>query len=237
MGDDEKRTNDKNGLNGTHLNGVHSEADSSDASAEDDESAESREDESAEEVSPMPAPVAELSAACVRFVASKYGVPLDFGPDTLSLVDQYVRDAREELAGKSEGDRQGHLVLLQASIGAYLGEVIRRAHRGVWYCEGEHDGWRVRMTRVYLEMNPIGMAREALTLEPQEGWAAHLETDPAERDALAERLASLGDVEDEEYYAPTTRFDIVEIAVEALAARARASGMGDVRFTNDDYES
>lgn len=219
MGEEEK----KNGAagNGVHLNGVQEEA----------------VDDTPEEVAPMPAAVAELVAACVRFVASKYGVPLDFGPDTLSLVDQYVRDARTELEGKPEGDRQGHLVLLQASIGAYLGEVIRRAHRGLWHCPAEHDGWRVRMTRVYLEMNPIGMAREALTLEVQEGWHAHLETDPAEREALAERLAALGDVEDEEYYAPTTRFDVVEIAVEALAARARASGMGDVRFSDDDYET
>lgn len=219
-----------------HVNGVHRPTDDEEDEDGQEAAGDGAVDDEPEEIAPMPPAVAELAAACVRFVASKYGVALDFGPDTLSLVDQYVREARAELETKSEGDRQGHLLLLQASIGAYLGEVIRRAHRGLWFCTGEHDGWRVRMTRVYLELNPIGMAREALTLETAEGWGAHLETDPAERDALAERLAALGEVEDDEFYAPTTRFDIVEIAVEALAARARSNGLGDVRFTAEDYE-
>lgn len=49
-----------------------------------------------------PAPVVDLAAACVRFVTQRYRVPLDFTPDTLSLVDQYVRDARLELKEKPE---------------------------------------------------------------------------------------------------------------------------------------
>lgn len=186
---------------------------------------------SEEELEPMPARVAELAAACVRFVATKYGVPLDFGPDTLSLLDQYVRDARPEIGVKPES-----IGLLQASIGAYLGEVIRRAHGGMWAAEGDHDGWRVRMTRVFLAFNPIGMAREALLLEEAPGWSAHLETDAAERDALDQRLAALPEVEDDEFYAPSTRFDVVEIAVEALAAQMRANGLGDVRFSAEDYD-
>jgi len=47
-----------------------------------------------EALPPPPPPVAELVAACMRFVASKYKVALDGTPDTLSLVDQYVREAR-----------------------------------------------------------------------------------------------------------------------------------------------
>ena len=183
------------------------------------------------DVEPMPANVAELSAACVRFVATKYGVALDFGPDTLSLLDQYVRDARPEIAVKPES-----IGLLQASIGAYLGEVIRRAHGGMWATDGDHDGWRVQMRRVYLSFNPVGMAREALLLEEAPGWHAHLETDAAERDALDERLAALPPAPDDEFYAPSTRFDVVEIAMEALAAQMRANGLGDVRFSADDYE-
>jgi hypothetical protein len=185
-----------------------------------------------EELEPMPANVAELCAACVRFVTTKYGVILDFSPDTLSLVDQYIRDARPEILAKPES-----IDLLQVSIGAYLGEVIRRAHHGMWAAEGEYDTWRVMMTRVYLAFNPIGMVREALQLGEAPGWAAHLETDPGERDALDERLAALPEVEDDEFYAPTTRFDIVEIAVEALAAQMRDSGLGDVRFSREDYAS
>jgi len=186
----------------------------------------------AEELEPMPANIAELSAACVRFVASKYGVPLDFSPDTLSLLDQYVRDARAEVRERPES-----IDLLQATLGAYLGEVIRRAHFGLWDTDGEHDSWRVLMTRVYLTFNPIGMVREALLGEPAPGWNAHLETDAGERDALDERLATLPQVEEDEFFAPTTRFDIVEIAVEAIAAHMRQGGLGDVRFSREDYKN
>ena len=42
---------------------------------------------------PPPA-VAELAAACVRFVATRYGIHLDFDPDTLSLVDQWGEATR-----------------------------------------------------------------------------------------------------------------------------------------------
>jgi Family of unknown function (DUF6278) len=184
-----------------------------------------------EPVAPPPEAIAELCAACVRFVTSKYGVPLDFAPDTLSLVDQYIVEARDQIATRPET-----LEIVQAAAGAYLGEVIRQTFGGAWFAEGEHDGWRLDMARVYLTFNPLGMMREALLLEPQDGWHAHLETDPAEKAELEQRLAALPVVEDTEYYAPTTRFDIVTIAHEALRAKLVEAGHGDVRFGEDDYK-
>ena len=179
---------------------------------------------------PPPLAVAELAAACVRFVAAKYKVPLDFEPETLSLLDQYARDGREDLAEKPEA-----LDLLQASIGAYLGETMRRAFGATWFCDGEHDGWRLDFTYVYLTFNPIGVAREALTLAPADGWHAFVETDPGESEVLEHRLASLGAIDEEEYYAPTSRYEVVEIAVDALRAQMIEDGNGDVTFGPDDY--
>jgi hypothetical protein len=181
---------------------------------------------------PPPLAVAELAAACVRFVAAKYKVPLDFEPETLSLLDQYARDGREELRTKPEA-----LDLLQASIGAYLGETMRRAFGATWFCEGDYDGWRIDFTFVYLTFNPIGMAREALMLATADGWHAHLEADAGEREFLEQRLASLGEIDEEEYYAPTTRFDVVEIAVDTLRAKMQDDGNADVTFGPDDYRS
>lgn len=179
---------------------------------------------------PMPAAVADLVAACVRFVATRYGVPLDFTQDTLSLVDQYVRDGRKELSVRPEG-----VDLLAGSIGAYLGEVIRREHGGYWMADGDPSAWRVQLSRVFLSFNPIGMAREALTLEEAEGFGAHLQLDEAERDAVEARLAALPEVDEEEFFLPTTRFDIVQIAVHALRAIMQSNGLADVRFTPEDY--
>jgi hypothetical protein len=196
------------------------------------------EDTNGADVGEWPAQVQELAAACVRFVATKYKVPLDFTPDTLSLVDQYARDTREPSAAENIEQAEERLArampIVEGAIGAYLGEVIRRAHGGIWDAEGDPSTWRVVMTRVFLAFHPIAMAREALTLEHEEG--SNLETDPAQREALEARLASLGEVDDTEYFAPTTRFDMIEIVVEALAAQARIDGTADVRFTLDDYK-
>ena len=178
-----------------------------------------------------PAAVAELAAACVRFVATRYGIHLDFDPDTLSLVDQWVKDARLELK-----DNPSLVDIVQGAAGAYLGEVIRRAFGATWSTAGEHSEWRLMMASVYCAFNPLGMAREALFLGEAEGWHAHFELDPGERELIEARLAALPEVDEDDYYAPSTRFDMVHTIVDALREMARATGRADVRFEASDYE-
>ena len=193
------------------------------------------EPEDEEEVGPQPPPppqVAELAAACVRFVATRYNAALDFAPETLSFVDHWLREARADLAERPEAAD-----LVQAAAGAYLGEVIRRAFGGHWVAEGDHAAWRLELERVYCAFNPIGMAREALLLDTADGWHAHFELDPGEAEAIERRLAGLPPAPDEEYYAPSTRFDVVSILFEAIRASMRANGLSDVRFTAEDYSS
>lgn len=180
---------------------------------------------------PPPERVAELCAACMRFVASKYKVSLDGTSDTLSLVDQYVRDAREAARERPES-----VELVAPAVGAYLGEVMRQEFGGEWWAEGDHDAWRLYFTNVYLAFNPLGMAREAITMTEEPGWHAHLALDPGEREEIEARLAAMPEVDAEEYYLPTTRLDVVTAVVETLRARAEAAGIGDVTFTKEDYE-
>jgi hypothetical protein len=221
--------------NGAHLNGAHTNPadvgdDDSDAASDSPESEDEATNPNLRIHVPAPEVVAELAASCARFVLAKYGVPLDGTSDTLSILDQYVRDARGDLLIQPAG-----LPLLEATIGAYFGEVLRRAFDATWFASGDHDAWRLDFQEVYLTFNPVGMAREALTLGEADGWHAHLEMDEAETGEVLSRLARLPDVSDDEYYAPSTRFDVVELAVEALRARAHAEGLGDVRFTEEDY--
>jgi len=214
------------------------------ARAEDDEDG-ARGDETTDDAEPIapdrdalvdaPSPVADLAAACVRFVAARYGTKLDFEPETLSLVDQWLRDARAELRRAPEAARPEAAELVQAASGAYLGEVIRRRFGAQWMVEGAHESWRLCMSTVFCAYNPLGMTREALLLEPAEGWHAHFELDPGESDAIDARLRALPEVGEDEYYAPSTRFDVVEIVVEALRATMKARGLGDVRFGAEDY--
>ena len=183
-----------------------------------------------EELEPPPPAILEAVSACVRYVHAKYGVLLDGTQDTLSLLDQYVKDARAEIAAKPAA-----IELLATSAGAYLGEVMRRELGGEWFAEGDPSGYKLYFSRVFLTFNPIGMAREALVGGEQEGWNAHLTMDPAEEDDVKARLAALPEVDDDEYLLPTTRFDVVCIVFEHLRTRAIKSGMADVRFTRDDY--
>jgi hypothetical protein len=184
-----------------------------------------------EPLPPAPPQVAELVAACMRFVATKYKVALDGTPDTLSLVDQYIREARTAYEARPES-----IDLVAPAVGAYLGEVMRQEFAAEWFAEGSHEAWRLYFHNVYLSFNPVGMAREAITLQEEEGWNAHLVLDPAEREAIEERLAVMPDVDEEEYYLPTTRYDVIAVVVETLRARAEAAGTGDVTFDRDDYD-
>lgn len=192
-------------------------------------------------VPPLPPPpdrVAELCAACMRFVASKYKVSLDGTPDTLSLLDQYVRDAREAVRERPES-----IELVAPAIGAYFGEILRHmswtqaaATPAEWWAQGDFDGWRLYFTNVYLAFNPLGMAREAITMTEEAGWSAHMMLDPGEREEIEQRLAAMPDVDEEEYYLPTTRLEVVTVVVETLRARAEAAGVADVTFSKEDYE-
>jgi len=195
------------------------------------EAAEAARQEPLPPLPPPPPRVAELCAACMRFVATKYKVSLDGTPDTLSLVDQYVREARE-----AAHERPESVDLVAPAVGAYLGEVMRQMFRAEWWAEGDYDGWRLYFTTVYLAFNPIGMAREAVTMGEEPGFHAHLTLDPAEREAIEQRLAAMPSVEEDEYYLPTTRLDVVTLVVETLRARAEAAGTGGVTFSKKDYD-
>jgi hypothetical protein len=164
-------------------------------------------------------------------VLAKYKVPLDGTPDTLSILDHYVKEARAELEVRPEG-----LALLAATVGAYFGEVVRGVFDASWHIEGDHDGWRLRLRDAWVTFNPLGMAREALTLDDAPGWHAHVEVDPGDEEEVERRLKLLPEVSPEEYHAPTTRFDVIELAFTAVRARMQAAGLGDVVFSDEDYE-
>ena len=187
--------------------------------------------ESEEASGPPPDAIAELAAACVRFVGSRYKVALDFSPETLPVLDQYVKDARTEVEARPET-----LAVVSASVGAYLGEVMRRTFGAFWFAEGDHPAWRLYFTNVYLACNPLGMVLEALAPEEAEGWHAHFEVDPGDADVVAARLAAIPDVEAELFALPTTRMEALTIVHEALRAHMESQNTGDVRFGPEDYK-
>jgi len=183
-----------------------------------------------DESTPTPPNVTELAASCVRFVGSRYKVALDFTVETLPIVDQYIRDARKEIDARPES-----VPLLTASIGAYVGEVMRQQFGAFWFAEGDYDAWRLYFTRVYLACNPLGMILEALAPEEAEGWHAHFEIDPGDEEVVASRLAVFPEVDAEIFSLPSTRLEALTVVYEALRAHMEQNNSGDVRFGPDDY--
>lgn len=181
-------------------------------------------------LAPAPARVLELAASAVRFVQQKYGVGLDFTQDTLSLLDQYVRDARAAV-----GERPESLELVATSVGAYFGEVVRRTYGGYWLDLEDATTTRVALASVFLAWNPFGVGHEAVLQREVEGLNAHFQLDPGDADDVAARLRDLPEVDEDEYWLPTTRFDVLSMIVDFLHARMRDRGEGDVTFERADY--
>lgn len=185
-----------------------------------------------------PEAVAELASSCVRFVERKLGVRLDYTPETLPLLDHYLAEARSEVR-----DRPELLPLLVNGAGAYFGEVVRRRIPSWWHMpSGEPSSWQIQAEPIYLWFEPVAMAYDALlrgeTEQGDEGELAiaRLEIEDEDREALEHRLAELPPVSEEEFYALSTRLEVIDIAADVIKARMIENGLGEVVFTVEDYE-
>ena len=81
-------------------------------------------------------------------------------------------------------------------------------------------------------------ARDAQAPDPEEDVGpAFFELDEDDRAAVSERLAQLPPVSDEEFYAPSTHIEVVDIVVDTIRARRIAAGMEpDAHLEPEDYE-
>jgi hypothetical protein len=88
----------------------------------------------------------------------------------------------------------------------------------------------------FVAINPIGVGYEALTLGTEHhGPNSQLKLSEADRTPIAERLASLPESTEEEYYSLSTRYDVLQIVYEAVHAHAEARGFGEEEFSRADY--
>jgi hypothetical protein len=173
-----------------------------------------------------PAIIIDLVAGCRLAVRQVVGVELDFTQDTLPLLDHYAAEAK--------GSREEVALLIAPMCGAYFGEVLRRTlgpARWELAETNEPSETRLQFEQVFLELNPMGIALEALIRVPVEGWGAHLEVRPADRPAVSSAVALLGDVREEDYYRFGVRFEVIEQVVQALLRKTE--GTGDIAPTFD----
>lgn len=154
--------------------------------------------------------IMDLTVACVTSVKNAIGVELDLTQDTLPILDHYaalVTSPADEVVS-----------LLAPMSGAYFGEVLRRhLGDGDWDCSAsEHKDWRLRFEHCSLELNPIGVALEVLTGQEAGEWGSTLQMAPADRAQVKRALSVYGDVEQEDFYKFSVRFEGVEQAYRAL---------------------
>jgi hypothetical protein len=180
-----------------------------------------------------PEPVAELVTVCLDYVRRALKFELDFRSETLPVLDHYVATVRDLKAERPE-----LVPLVTRAAGAYFGEVVRATIPGFWRVPSPnvHD-WELCSRVCFLRFNPIGVAYDALFGEEEhDGPRSHLRAAPEDREFLERRLAALPPVPPEQYQLFTTRFEVVEVANEALRARLDEQGYDGVELGEEDYE-
>ena len=182
---------------------------------------------------PPPEPIPDYVTACLEYVRRALKVDLDFTPETLPLLDHYARLSRETIRERPE-----LAPLITRAAGAYFGELVRGRLGGFWRVPtiNVHD-WSVCSSSVFLWFNPIGSAYDALYGGTEhDGPRSMLRVSPEEHEFLAQRLAALPPVPEEEFFSFSTRFEVLEVAVETLHAKLIENGYEGAEFGPEDYD-
>jgi hypothetical protein len=178
-----------------------------------------------------PSEVRELAMTLAEFVRRAVGVEVDVSPETLPVVDHYVELVRREAAL-----RPAVIELVAPALGAYFGEVLRRAIGGFWQLpSADVHRWRVCSRQVVVAVNPIGVAYDVLFQGAEhDGPPAEIGLFPEDRARVAPRLAALPSVSEGEFYLLSTRLEVLEIVVDALVTQL-PPGAREVELDWDDY--
>lgn len=177
-----------------------------------------------------PESIRDLAAACVRYVQRALGIELDYSPDTLPLLDHYLRSAQ----GVSQEDI---LNLVGPAAGAYFGEVVRR-HLGPcrWHIvENDFSAYRLEFERCFLSFNPMGNALAAVLQGDAEHYGGHLALLPEDEPLVKDSLERVGEVREEDYYRLAIRYEVIEQAVSVLIEKSMTRDEATRRFGPEVY--
>lgn len=164
---------------------------------------------------PTPDALKDLATSCVGFVERAVGVKLDFTAESLPLLDHYLTQSRA--AGSERPDA---IELVTQAGGAYLGEVVRRKHP-CWWRITEGEDARLEFRDVYLSLSTVAMVRAALA-GPEAATAddaelmALFEMEDSDRERARVRLADLPAVSEDEFFALSTRIEVLDIVVDSI---------------------
>lgn len=179
----------------------------------------------------VPETIVDLCWSLTDFVERTVGLRPDYTPETLPLVDHYVREARATIEAKP-----ALLDLTAQALGAYFGEVVRRSLTGFWNLPSPnyHD-WQLLGRAAFFSINPIGVGYEVLTRGQHEGPSSELKMAKEDAPLVRARLESLPEEREESYYSLSTRYEVVELATECIRAQAESRGYSDMFYDLEDY--
>jgi hypothetical protein len=181
----------------------------------------------------IPREILELAENCRSYVLQAIRVELDYEPETLPILDEYLNRA-----GTTMDERPDAARLVAITAGAYFGEVVRRKLDGFWRKTGGTElDWQLCARHALIAMNPAGMIFERLARSADhEGPSSELVLAPDDKRAAEARLAEMPPVSEEEYFLLSTRLEVIETVHEMLRDQMRREGRETITFEPEDYE-
>ena len=181
----------------------------------------------------LPAQIGDWAEVCRSFVKEALGIELDYTPETLPILDHYVRT-------KAKPGTQEVCELLTPPLGAYFGEVVRRSldAEGVrWHApDSGLEAHRLEFDAFFLCFNPLGVAVEVLMADDAEGYGAHFQLLDESRPTVEAALAESESVSADDYYTFTMRYETLELVASVLLGLENKLG-GPRRFSRDVYRA
>ena len=177
-----------------------------------------------------PQAVRDLADACVRFVKRALDIELDYTPDTLPLLDHYLRGTRDVA-------QENVLNLVAPAAGAYFGEVVRRQLGPCrWYwVEGDLSACRLEFVRCFLSFNPVGCALNTVLGGEADHFGGAPALLPEDEPLVRESLERVGGVREDDFYRLSVRFEVIEQIVSLLIDKAIAQNELSRRFGPEVY--
>lgn len=184
-----------------------------------------------------PEKIARLADRCVTHIEKRFNFELDYKYETLGVVDHFIKTVVDE-EGEDTVQRSHLIHLLAPTVGAYFGEVVRDRFSCRWRLPGdEAKDWTMEFEEVLLRFNPIGAAAEAFACETIAAWGGSIATAPEDTELLTERLAASPPVLESDFFALTTRWEVLEIAEDWLKSRyADDNNRQPQKYSQLDYD-
>jgi hypothetical protein len=163
---------------------------------------------------PPPGAVFELAERTVDFVRRALAITLDYNPETLPLLDHYLKTVPQ--------DQPDTVRLIASTAGAYFGEVVRKALGGTWD-EREDEppiDWKLELTGG-VKITPGGMAALAILNAESEGVDGEIDVPLSSSELVEQALAARGKVAEDEFYSLSGRLEVLMFIVDLVVSASQ----------------